>query len=58
MKYAYGILFRDITEKAWSIGIFEFRSQSRVRRPQIWGAKIMLLFLFLLQFCTQGAESF
>jgi len=32
----------DKTEKMWSMGIFEFRPQSRVRGPQIWRSKILL----------------
>jgi len=39
IEYVYGILFRDKTEKAWSIWISEFRPQSRVTGPQILGSK-------------------
>jgi len=37
------VLFGDNTEKAWPMGIFEFCPQNRVRGPEIWGAKIILL---------------
>ena len=44
-KSTYDILFRDNTEKMWPVGIFEFCPQNRVRGPQIWGAKIILLLI-------------
>jgi len=43
IKSAHFVLFRDNTEKAWLMGIFEFCPQNRLRGPEIWGAKILLL---------------
>jgi len=57
MKSAYGIIFRDNTAKMWPMGIFEFCPQNRVRGPQIWRTKIILLPISP-QFWTQEAESF
>jgi len=42
IKYAYGILFRDKTEKAWSIGILEFRPKVELGDLKFGEQKLLL----------------